>query len=73
MASLHTPPEMEADVRAVAAKTGRDAQAVYEELLGKALAAEKKRAFDQDLQTAHEQILAGDFVTEEESLAGLEE
>jgi predicted transcriptional regulator len=72
MASLHPPPEMEAEVRALAKETHRDIQAVYEEILRDGLKAAKKRAFDQDLIENNEAIERGEYLTEEESLARIE-
>lgn len=73
MASLHTPPDMEAYVRAVAAESGRDAQAVYEEFLGQGIAAAKKRAFDRELRENYEAGLRGEVISAEESIAMLDE
>lgn len=73
MANLHMPPEVEADLVALAEDSTRDAQAVYEEVLQRGIAASRKAALDSRLTLAHDEILAGKFYTAAESLAMLDE
>ena len=68
---MQIPPEIEASVRGLAADSHRDVQEVYEEILRDGLKAARKRAFDRELRENIAAGLAGDVVSEEESLARL--
>ena len=69
MISVQLPPEVEASVRALAESSHRDVQSLIRDWVVDRLAAERKRAFDQELRKSLEVGLAGDVISDEESLA----